>query len=158
MSEPTTPCATPEARQFDFWLGRWDLTWPAEQAGGEPGETMTGTNWIDRLFGQCVIEESFSNSDDSFQGRSLSVYDPGAGLWRQTWVDSAGGYLVFTGGFDGAKMVLSTEPAEHDGATMVSRMVFSDITEDSLYWEWQKSEDGGKTWADRWTINYTRRS
>jgi hypothetical protein len=37
-------------------------------------------------------------------------------------------------------------------------MVFSDITEDSLYWEWQKSEDGGKTWADRWTINYTRRS
>lgn len=114
MSTKATPCSSPEARQLDFWLGEWDLTWPAEQTGGEAGETLTGTNRISRLFGECVIEENFATADGGFLGRSLSMYDEKAGLWRQTWVDSSGAYLVFTGSFDGEGMELRTEPVERD--------------------------------------------
>lgn len=152
------PCSSSEARQFDFWLGEWDLTWPAEQAGGEPGEEMTGSNHITRLFGNCVIEENFATGDRSFLGRSLSVYDEGAATWRQTWVDSAGAYLSFSGGMDGDDMVLSTEPVSDGVDVVVNRMVFADITPGSLFWRWQKSTDGGDTWSDRWTIAYNRRS
>ena len=38
MSQSVKPCESLEARQFDFWLGEWDLTWPAEQTGGGAGE------------------------------------------------------------------------------------------------------------------------
>jgi len=150
-------CSSPEARQFDFWLGEWDLTWPAEQAGGGPGETMTGTNHITRLFGACVIEENFATSDRSFLGRSLSVYDEKAGTWRQTWVDSSGAFLSFTGGMDDDAMVLATEPVSDGDSVVVNRMVFSDITPESLHWQWQKSTEGGGNWSDLWTITYKRR-
>jgi hypothetical protein len=152
----TPPCDSPEARQFDFWLGDWDLSWPADQTGGEMGETMTGTNHIERLFGDCVIEERFSTDDGRFQGRSLSVYDEKRGLWKQTWVDSAGGYLLFTGSFDGTTMELKTEPAQRDSEMVVNRMLFGDITPDSLNWSWQATRDGA-TWSDLWVISYRRR-
>jgi len=151
-----TPCTSAEARQFDFWLGEWDLSWPAEQAGGGAGETMTGTNRLTKLFGDCVIEENFSTSDGSYHGRSLSVFDSNAGRWRQTWVDSQGAYLVFAGGMEGNEMVLSTPPVEDGAQVIVNRMVFSEITPESLYWRWQRSTDSGETWADRWTITYHR--
>jgi hypothetical protein len=157
LSDPSPPCTSPEARQFDFWLGEWDLTWPAEQAGGVPGETMAGFNRITRLFDDCVIEENFTTDDASFRGHSVSVYDEKSGAWRQTWVDSAGGYLAFTGSFDGETMELRTQASERDGETVVQRMVFSDIGEDSLEWSWQGSRDGGDTWNDLWNISYRRR-
>lgn len=158
MTESPAPCSSQEARQFDFWLGEWDLSWPAEQTGGEGDERGTGTNHIERLFGDCAIEENFATDDGGFQGHSVSVYDSAAGIWRQTWVDSAGAYLSFTGNLDGEVMELRTEPVERDGQTVVSRMIFTDITPDSLEWAWQGSRDGGESWADQWNISYRRRA
>ena len=37
------------------------------------------------------------------------------------------------------------------------RMVYEDITENSLTWRWQRSADGGATWSDQWVIRYVRR-
>ena len=37
---PRTPCAAPEQRQLEFWVGEWDLTWPGEKQG----EVAHGTN------------------------------------------------------------------------------------------------------------------
>lgn len=151
------PCSSAEARQFDFWLGEWDVTWPTEQAGGEAGERGSGTNRITRMFGDCVIEENFSNGDGSFTGHSVSVYDERAALWRQTWVDSDGNYLWFTGRFDGQAMDLRTEPIQRESGIAVYRMLWSDISEDSLEWAWQVSPDQGDTWRDLWNISYRRR-
>lgn len=158
MSEPVRPCDSPEARQFDFWLGEWDLTWPAEQTGGEPGVTGRGTNSIGRMFGDCVIEENFAFPDQGFLGHSVSVYDPQAGMWRQTWVDSQGNYLIFVGSYDGTTMELRTPIVERDGEQIVQQMVFSNIQPDSLNWDWQGSRNGGDTWNDLWNITYQRRS
>lgn len=158
MAEPTPPCSAPEARQLDFWLGEWALSWPAEQTGGEAGERGTGRNSITRLFDDCVIEENFTTEDVGFRGHSVSVYDATAGLWRQTWVDSAGGYLWFTGGLVSGEMILSTEPVETDDGTRINRMVFTDIADDSLEWAWQRSTDDPTTWSDLWNISYRRLS
>ena len=156
MTSRTPPCSSSEARQLDFWLGEWKLSWPAEQTGGEAGETGHGINRIKRLFGDCVIEENFATDDGRFNGRSVSVYDESADLWRQTWVDSSGAYLSLTGRFDGRTMELRTEPVEREDETVLNRMVFQDITTDSLLWRWQGSRNGGETWNDLWTISYTR--
>ena len=36
------------------------------------------------------------------------------------------------------------------------RMVFCDIEPDSFRWLWERSTDGGATWATAWEIAYTR--
>lgn len=55
------------------------------------------------------------------------------------------------GGFE-----LRTEPVERDGKSVVHRMLFHDITDGGLRWDWQRSEDGGGTWEDLWNIRYER--
>ena len=160
MSQPSQsqPCRGQHFDEFDFWIGEWDLTWPAEQMGGEPGATGSGTNRIERVLGGCVIEENFATAGGGFLGHSVSVFDPTSEIWRQTWVDNAGGYIALEGEFAGGRMELRTAPVERNGYLAVNRMVFGDITDDSLSWDWQGSRDGGETWTDLWNIAYRRQS
>jgi len=144
---PAKPCSAPQADQFDFWLGDWDLSW---------GDGETGHNSIRRILGGCVIQERFEGSaQQPFHGTSVSVYDPQADLWRQTWVDDQGGYLDFTGGMQDGRMVLS-RAATIKGKAVRQRMVFYNIAADSLDWDWEVSRDGGETWDLRWRIHYRR--
>ncbi len=129
---------------MDFWVGDWQLKWN----GGE------GTNHITKDYGGCVVQEHFDGrSSMPLQGHSISTYSNGA--WRQNWVDNHGGYFDLTGGPhpDGTFVL---ENVRASGDTPYRRMVFENITADSLSWHWQGSDDGGKTWADRWVIEYTR--
>ena len=50
---PPKSCAEAEQKQFDFWVGEWELTWP----GQKPGETGRGGNSIKIVMGGCVVEE-----------------------------------------------------------------------------------------------------
>lgn len=145
--QPQRPCDAPEARQLDFWLGDWDLTWQ----GGH------GTNKITRILDGCVIQESFRMVEGgNLVGHSVSSYDPRTKLWKQTWVDNTGTYLDFEGEFDGETMTLGRE-FTRGGQTVKQRMVFRDITEDAFTWDWQSSTDGGQTWKTNWQIAYKRR-
>ena len=136
------------ADALDFWLGSWIVSW----AGGGHG-----TNVIRRILDDRVIEESFdgSDADGSLKGRSLSVMDTGSGGWRQTWVDSNGAYLDFVGvevdgriGFQRQALV--------DGAAVIQRMVWLDVTPATCRWQWQRSVDGGASWDVAWEIDYRR--
>lgn len=139
------PCSSPEANQFDFWIGTWDLKW----------EGGSGTNTITKIMSSCVVQEQFDGGE--FEGMSVSVYLPSAERWKQTWVDNQGGYLDFIGGMDGERMILAREDTLQT-PPIRQRMVFSDITPDSLDWDWEISEDGGHTWNLKWRIHYRRRN
>jgi hypothetical protein len=146
-----SPCSSPEAAQFDFWLGSWNLEWKNEK-----GETEKGTNTITKTLGGCVIEENFSNAGNLFSGKSVSVYNTNKKLWQQTWVDNSGGYLDFTGGLDDGKMILSRRGVNRLGKEVMQRMVWYDVSENELYWNWESSSDNGQTWKTLWKIHYTK--
>jgi len=147
------PCLTEKAKQFDFWVGTWDLEWVDAQ-----GQKQKGTNTINKILGGCVIEENFSTvGANPYLGKSHSVYDAVDGKWKQTWVDSGGGYLDFSGGFEGGEMTLSRVGTDPKGNKIMQRMVFSEIRNDSLLWNWESSADNGKTWKNNWKINYKKR-
>jgi hypothetical protein len=150
------PCSQPESSQFDFWIGDWVLTWPGEQMGLAEGQQGSGTNKIRKVLGGCVIEENFSTVDQSFIGKSWSVYNSQKREWQQTWVDNRGGYLLFTGAITDGKMELRTQQFERKGKIYISRTVFEKISENSLDWNWQRSEDNNKTWVNLWNIHYER--
>jgi hypothetical protein len=152
----SNPCEALGASQFDFWLGEWDLSWPAEQTGGNQGEIGRGTNSITKMFSRCVVREDFNSQDAGLRGHSVSVYSGKKGMWQQTWVDDQGSYLLFSGEFKAGRMTLQTEPLLRGEKTLVNRMVFRNITPESLDWDWQTSADGGKAWKDLWNIHYAK--
>ena len=146
------PCALPEARQFDFWIGNWQLTW--KNPDGSPG---SGANRVESEMNGCVIHENFEGSGaQALIGKSYSVYSPRLKKWQQTWVDSSGGYLDLTGEFADGKMVLNREGILGNGKPGRQRMTFYNIAKDQFDWDWDTSEDG-KTWTTRWRIHYTRK-
>ncbi len=149
--DAAAPSLPTESRQFDFWLGEWDVSWN----GG------AGTNSVTRILDGQVIQERFtafaaSPDDKPFIGMSVSVFDLASGKWRQTWVDNSGSYMDFTGAYVDGKLTLYTERTV-DGKPGAYRMVFYNIAESSLDWDWERSEDGGQTWTLLWRIHYQRR-
>jgi hypothetical protein len=140
-----------KAKQFDFWVGDWDLTW---------GENGRGRNIISKILDEKVIQEQFTSLPDDdtppFVGLSLSVFNAQTDQWQQTWVDNQGGYLDFKGGMVGDKMILS-RPAIIKGQAVQQRMVWHNIQADALDWSWERSDDDGQTWQVLWAIHYERR-
>jgi hypothetical protein len=51
-AEATMPCSDPAYRQFDFWLGEWEVR--------KPDGTLAGTNRISKEYGGCVLHERYS--------------------------------------------------------------------------------------------------
>ena len=134
---------------LDFWLGVWDLTW---------GESGRGTNTIDRAVGGRVIRETFEGHGPRgvLHGFSVSIRTGDAGPWRQTWVDSTGGYIDLLGvEVDGR--ISFQHLTEEDGRPVTQRMVWLDVTPDAFRWEWQRSVDDGATWSVEWAVDYQRR-
>lgn len=152
---PPNPCAAPEQKQLEFWVGEWNLTWPGEKQG----EIGHGTNKIHRLLDSCVVQENFSGGEAiHLRGISVSIFDTRAGKWKQTWVDNEGGYLDFVGEFKDGKMILARDAVRPDGTKVIQRMVFKNITASEFDWNWEASKDGGKTWEVMWPIHYKRKS
>ena len=145
------PCMAPEASQFDFWVGNWQLNWKDPD-----GTVKTGTNIITKILGGCVIEENFTSGDGTFLGRSVSVYNPSKKIWQQTWVDNNGAYMDFTGGKDGENMYMQRKVLNKTGKEVIQKMTFTDIKESSFTWLWESSADNGATWMQIWKIQYTR--
>ena len=83
------PCeGEPKARDFDFWIGRWEVR--------EPDGTLVGTNTIEKRDGGCSIEEHCEGAGGS-SGTSLSFFLPSRGEWRQVWTGSGGTLFDLTG-------------------------------------------------------------
>ena len=144
-------CDAPESHELDFWLGDWDLTYT------QAGKVDHSRNRVTKTLDGCVVMEEFSGAPGvALDGRSVSMYDRTASKWKQTWVDNNGAYLDFVGGPEPGRFVLARS-FERGGKSVRQRMVFQDIRPDSLKWLWQRSDDGGATWATQWEIDYRRR-
>jgi len=162
ITVPTAACSTPERRQFDFWLGDWDVVMRSHPNDDPKREMVTshGTNRIRKKFDGCVIEETFASldgPDGPWTGTSVSQWVPSERQWRQTWVDNQGSYLLHYGGLEKGQMILYNPPNSKDGVMIQKRMVFSDVEKDAMNWRWEATQDGGQTWTPEITLRYTRR-
>jgi hypothetical protein len=139
------PCSTTEAKQFDFWVGDWDVF--------EDGK-LAGTNRIERMYG-CVIHESWKSPELS--GQSMNVYDTKRGLWHQTWIDSNAGLLVLEGAWKNGALTMSdaTLPGKKD-PKRVNEISWTPNTDGSVRQLWRVSKDAGKTWEAVFDGKYVR--
>jgi len=151
--DPADPgCAAEEYRQLDFWVGDWSLAWT--NPDGTSGE---GHNEISLQYRDCVVYEQFSAPEMDFYGMSVSTYDAPLGVWRQTWVDDQGGYIDLVGGpAEGEAHDFEMEAVRLTDDAPHMRMIWQDVTDDSLTWRWQGRDSGSAAWEDRWVIRYQR--
>ncbi|HVQ06983.1 MAG TPA: hypothetical protein VMS43_00970 [Allosphingosinicella sp.] len=138
---PPPACAAPEHHQFDFWVGRWDV-YPTGT------ERLVAHSLIERLYGDWVIRESWMPLRGG-GGSSLNAWRPGERRWRQLWADSANSWAEFSGGLDGAAMVLIAG----EGPTR-SRMTYSRQPAGAVRQLVEQSTDGGATWTAQYDFTY----
>jgi hypothetical protein len=84
LSAQTPPAPPPEARQFDFWLGDWEVFSPDGKKQGE--------NRIERMANGWGLLENWTSADGN-DGKSLNAWIPRKQQWQQFWVGT-GGALV----------------------------------------------------------------
>jgi hypothetical protein len=157
---PVAACASPEHRQFDFWIGDWDVAVHARTSlTSEEWVVARGRQRIESILGGCAISENFTaeGPKQPWAGRSFSSWQPTLGKWRQSWVDDSGGFIALTGGMEDGEMRLYGEPRTVKDVSFQMRMVFKDVTADSMRWEWQRSTDNWATSMATMTIDYARR-
>ena len=151
QTAPTYGCDSPESKALDFWVGEWELTY-----AGNDGKPAKSRNRITKVLDGCAVLEEFSGAPGTkLEGRSFSTFDRATRQWKQTWVDNTASYLDFVGAKEGGDMVFIRD-AERAGKRFRQRMIFQDVKADSLTWRWQRSDDGGATWATQWEIGYRR--
>lgn len=147
--QPADTVPVPGPRQFDFWLGEWDVTW---------GDGQHARNRIEAVLDGHVILENFDGrAAIPLQGMSVSVFHPVREVWQQTWVDNTGNYWSFAGRLAEGRMILATT-VERDGQPIGLRMVWFNLQPNALDWHWERSDDGGQTWSVLWALHYTRRA
>jgi len=143
-------CSAPEYRQFDFWLGDWDV-YNAKGA-------RAGRNLVTREYGGCVVQEHWTASGTPGQtGSSFNTWSPGKRQWHQTWVDSTGGLLLLDGELTGGAMILSGDLRGAQGATVRHRITWSRMGEGKVRQLWESSADQGRSWTTVFDGTYVPR-
>ncbi|HEX4858698.1 MAG TPA: hypothetical protein VFV17_06735 [Usitatibacteraceae bacterium] len=145
---PAKPCTGAEHRQFDFWIGDWDVFNPK----GEPA----GRNLIRPAMGGCVLHEQWAGKG-GFSGESFNAWDASRGRWHQTWVDASGGVLLLDGVFANSSMTLSDRDVTgKKDANLVNEIAWTPNADGSVRQHWRVSKDGGKSWTTSFDGKYVR--
>jgi hypothetical protein len=142
---PLRPCSGPEFRQFDFWLGEWNVEAPANP-GRVSRSSITSTN------AGCTIHEHY-RSPGGYEGSSLNFFDASRKRWHQTWIDNQGQPLYLEGGLQGQSMVLATT----GDAQNVQRITWTPLPDGRVRQHWESTDDGGSTWTTVFDGYYSRR-
>ncbi len=144
------PCAGPEYRQFDFWIGQWDVF-------GAKGNKV-GENRIEPFGDGCALLENWSGAS-GVTGKSLNMYDAADRQWHQYWVDSSGSRLLLDGGLVDGKMVMASsapDPAR-PGVTTHQRITWTPNADGSVRQLWESSSDSGNSWTTAFDGKYVKR-
>lgn len=136
------PCSTPEYRQFDYWLGEWDVF-----ANGQ----KIANSSIQLILDECVIFENYS-ALRGYAGKSFSIFDATTKKWQQTYVDSTGAVHDWSGEAAGGTLRFFLK---HGGT--LQRMTYIKEGPDKVRQLIETSSDDGKSWATGYDGEYVRR-
>ncbi len=137
-AQQPTACSASPYRQFDFWLGDWEVT--------NLQGTVVGTNTIRKILKGCVLHEHWRGAGGG-SGQSHNIYNLQTGKWHQSWVADNGQLLMLDGGLDDqGRMVLRRETVSEGGATVIDEIAWERVEGGRVRQIWRKSTDGGTNW------------
>lgn len=137
-------CSSPQHRQFDFWLGEWEV---------KQGGKTAGRNTIRSILDGCAISEEWSGTG-GFKGNSLNFYNADTKRWHQTWIDSQGQSLALEGELEAGSMTLQSVAADNMSRHRISWTALPDKSVRQL---WQVREASGSEWKTLFDGHYSVR-
>lgn len=147
QAAPTAPCSSAEHRQFDFWIGDWQVH--------KPDGSIAGINRITREYGGCVIHERYATGK-GYSGESLNAYDALRKVWHQTWVDDSGVLLSLEGRWDGKSMILEGLAPAPNGVMTKQRITWTPNADGSVRQLWEAADAKG-AWTVAFDGRYTKK-
>lgn len=159
---PPSDCETAEHRQFDFWLGHWDVHNRQANPGTPENETLydTGkaTAHIHSALGGCAVVEHWEGRlvpDRHVLGFSLRAWNPETERWHVllNWPGpGAPSFFEIDGAFrdDLADFVFR-------GRRGFVRYRFADTRGDEPRWVGARADGRNGPWAPFWIMRFSRR-
>ena len=151
---PSTGCpaaSNPEQHQFDFWIGKWEVT-------GANGK-VAGHSRIEPISDGCGISEHWNGTSGS-RGVSYNAWDPSSGHWHQFWVgNSPGDVLYLEGRIEAGKMIMRgvrSNPAT--SKPQQQRITWTPNADGTVRQLWDTSDDDGKSWVISFDGLYRRQA
>jgi tetratricopeptide (TPR) repeat protein len=142
------PCMySAEARQFDFWIGEWDVFNPQGQ--------KAGTSVIQQIANGCGILENWRDAFGN-EGKSINFYDGNTSRWYQYWIGSGGGPGRYSGVYAGGALRYEGETKIVNGVKTLSRLTFFNLDANTVRQFAEQSGDEGKTWTTTYDFKYVR--
>jgi hypothetical protein len=146
------PCTNdPIYRQFDFWIGSWDVY-------GKNGK-KAGDSKIEMILDSCVILENWKSANSNFTGKSFNSYNARTGQWQQNWVDNMGGSTEYgKGSFQNGTMIFYTSPFNFKKDTIaIRKLSFHFLEKNKVRQHAEITKDGEKTWITEYDLEYRRK-
>lgn len=159
---PVSPALPEEARQFDFWVGEWDVNLRVRQPDGSWADQHRAEAHVYPILnGKAVLELWSEDRVRGIKGFSVRAFDPRSEEWVLwlNWPQPNQAVLGrLTGRFRHGRGEFFNEFPGQDGQTVRARYTFSDVAPDRLRWDDAYSRDGGETWSNNWIMEFTRRA
>ncbi len=164
--DKTPACTAPEARQFDFWIGEWNVqNWqrnPQLPNDATWYDTGVATNRVYAILDGCAIVEHWMGrlSYATVHGFSVRAYDPEKDQWVLVlyWPQANGGVFgTLEGIFQHGRGEFFNTYTNAQGQQVENRYSFSDISPDGFRWDAATSTDSRITWKPGWIMEFTRR-
>jgi hypothetical protein len=139
-------CADPAYRQFDFWIGDWDVF------EVEHPTVIVAHARVEMILNGCVLHEVYEGLD-GHKGESFSIYDVTRNAWHQSWVNDSGYLLTIEGHLQRKSMIL--EGVDHLPNYKL-RQVRGEWRPDSqgAHEKAWRSTDAGATWVTWFDISF----
>ncbi len=136
-------------RQFDFWLGRWEVYGNLDKTG-----PLFGHNTISQSEQGCLIMEQWQGASGS-TGTSMNYYDGLKQQWVQRWVSGGGTVIDYAGGLihtadeqQAMQLVGKIYYASTQQQPQIRdfRGTWTSLKDGVVQQFFEESVDGGKTW------------
>jgi hypothetical protein len=151
------PAATGRPGDFDFLRGEWTIQ--NRQFKNGNWESFAGEATVHSLLAGIGSVEELRIPSRQFSGMGLRLLDVERKLWADHWVNARSGVLTpppTWGSFVDGVGLWDADDTE-DGAPVIYRSRWDQITPTGCRWTQARSGDGGQTWQDQWVMHWTRR-
>lgn len=168
MTPDITPTVTPNgtrsaSRDFDFLIGRWTVQHRRllrRLAGCTEWQSFAGTcEAVSILGGDGNVDDNLiALPEGSYRAATLRSFDRSKQQWSIWWLDTRHAGALDTpmrGAFvEGQGLFLADDHFE--GRPIRVRFLWTRVNTPQPRWEQAFSADGGITWEDNWTMDFTR--
>jgi hypothetical protein len=129
------PCSSAEYRQFDFWLGDWEVF---NKKGDKVGE-----NKIHTVQDGCALQENWTSKGQT--GTSFNYYNTADSTWNQIYLDNIGTVLELKGVLKNNKMILRSKMVKSVKANFYyyNQIVWEKDSQGNVSQKWDIVDDKG---------------